>query len=186
MDFSMVAMHFLSFYRLTTPVNTYQLCDLEFYYHNVNHPDPYVHCHEDQRQGNTWYFHRHGNGRYKGGNYRGIDLVLSADGVTYYGVLLRGMRRESDGFLIEGPCLCVKQILADYGMEEIDDLTGGTTLGLFANDRNLVITPANYAITLHAGPRIGLSNRYLPWRDLAYRFTNGLPRRESKKLRRCQ
>src|SRR5687768_6144859 len=64
----------------------HRILELEFYLHNAEHPDPYVHRNPQQLTVGQWYFHRTGNS-YKGGTYKGLDITFGAD--SYGGILIR-------------------------------------------------------------------------------------------------
>ena len=45
----------------------FRICEIEYYYNNDDHPDPYVHGDIMQKENGTWYFHRQNGKSYKGG-----------------------------------------------------------------------------------------------------------------------
>lgn len=70
-----------------------RITEIEFYFHNNSHLDPFVHINEQQKRNETWYFHRAGksiNNKYKGGTYKGLDIIFGNDH-TYGGMLIRSM-----------------------------------------------------------------------------------------------
>jgi len=87
--------------------------ETEFYYHGPGHPDPFTHQHPIQAECGKWYFHRQGTG-YRAGSFKGLDLSTGCDATTqspaFGGILLRGLQVEN-GKVIDGPSLCVDQIL---------------------------------------------------------------------------
>lgn len=80
--------------------------EIEVYYHKKNEfEDNSVHRNELQRNNrNHFYIHRKGiekTDSYKGGNYPGIDFVISDDENTYYSYLIRSAIVNNE--LIIGP-----------------------------------------------------------------------------------
>jgi len=55
--FDSVADHLLKKCLLTIDDRIYLLSEIEFYYYNDIHPDPFVHRHPNQLQTGPWYFH---------------------------------------------------------------------------------------------------------------------------------
>lgn len=90
--------------------NTYKIREIEIYYYDEDHEDPFVHCDPDQKSFGKWYFHKRG-GTYKGGTFKGLDFTIGSDNV-YGGALIRSIENDE---LIEGPCNCVDEILRVSG-----------------------------------------------------------------------
>ena len=128
--------------------NRYRLAEIEFYlFDEEKHPDPFVHCDENQRTFGHFYFHRQNGKSYKGGTYKGLDITFGEENV-YGGMLIRAMvsvgeererenenekerekekgkesQRESEkGEVVEGPCNVVNRILRDTNCESIEEL----------------------------------------------------------------
>ncbi len=162
----------------------WRLVEIEFYLNNENHADPYVHCDPDQLLSHTFYFHRFKNRTYKSGTFKGMDITLGTypndpkfkpkktDAKTYFGILIRSIQRIKTGEIIEGPCNTVNKLLEQYEFTKIDELTGGESLDLFENDQNfyLKFTKSLKTEKIYSGPRIGLSDKFMEWRDLPYRY----------------
>ena len=68
--------------RLRVNDRSVDLCEIEFYLHGDDHPDPFVHRDPMQRSFGRWYFHRVGE-NYRGGTFKGLDITFGSDG--YYG-----------------------------------------------------------------------------------------------------
>ncbi|BCS83550.1 hypothetical protein QLL95_gp0573 [Cotonvirus japonicus] len=151
----------------------WRLTEIEFYLNGKIHVDPYVHCDPDQLLCYTFYFHKFKSGTYKSGTFKGMDITLgSEDDVTYFGILIRSICNIETGEFIEGPCNSVNKLLSAYGYNNISDLTNYKSLDVFDNEKkfhlefNAKLKPEK----IFAGPRIGLSDKYMEWRDVPYRF----------------
>ena len=53
----------------------YRIREVEFYFTDDRHDDPFTHCSSIQESTGVWYFHRQGSG-YKGGTYKGLDVAI--------------------------------------------------------------------------------------------------------------
>lgn len=166
----------------------YNVTEAELYYHDpINHPDPFVHCDDDQAVPHRWYFHKINNKGYKGGSFKGVDITFKGlcDG-CHCGILVRSIRRRrrhSD--MIEGPCKVVDKILEVADEECIKDLVDEYGVDLFDNNM-LKLTTSDKDINILASPRVGLTlkkdpneakHRYL-MRD--YRYTVGMSFKKCK------
>lgn len=161
----------------------HRICEIEFYLHSPNHPDGYVHVGTDQTRAGTWYFHRHPNGTYKNGTFKGMDLALGSEGIRA-AFLLRSLLDITLNVFIEGPCKIVNHVLALYQCPNIMDLTGNQSLNSFQNDQGLILmegAPTKLEPVLY-GPRIGLSDKYPEYRDRKYRFVIGPVKKGKKQL----
>lgn len=172
--FNSIATQILNQRSLLINQRIHKICEIEMYFNNSSHPDPYVHCHPDQSTTGFLGFHRASNKEgvgYKSGTYKGLDLTLGSPG-TYFGVLIRSII-DPEGNLIHGPCCVVNYILKSYGIENIDELVGSKTMLNFAsNFRGLTLIENNDNKTIYCGSRIGLDKTKYPlWVDLKYRFT---------------
>ncbi|ANB50284.1 hypothetical protein [Powai lake megavirus] len=172
-EFNNLADYFLNKCYLVINGTKWRLIEIEFYLYNKNHSDPYVHCDNDQLLNNTFYFHRFKNGTYKSGTFKGMDITLGCSKIgAYFGILIRSIQRVSTGEVIEGPCNTVNKILSKFGFTKITELTGNKNLNIFDKKQKLYLKPTNSLIkqTIYYGPRIGLSDKYLEWRDKYYRY----------------
>lgn len=94
----------------------YRIVECEFYYNSNNHPDPFVHGHDLQKQTfGKWYFHG-----------SGLDITLGND-KGYGGILLRGLARINKGSIeptrndaIFGPLKICTEIFSQFGFINID------------------------------------------------------------------
>lgn len=135
----------------------HRLTEVEFYFNGRQHKDTFTHGDEMQREFARWYFHRTG-GEYRGGTYKGLDLAFGAEDACA-GILLRGCAPlEGDAELIDGPSLCVDNILKLTGKASVEALATSW-------DRS-VAPPAPVSLTLapeprtkpvYATPRVGLT-----------------------------
>lgn len=121
MNFEAIAHKILNQTDLAIAGKNHRIVEIEFYYYNPRHPDPFAHRHPLQLSENRWYFHRQGN-NYRGGTFKGIDLTFG-DEQTYGGILLRSLEK-CDGSLINGSCTCVNYILAQTGYQSVAELDG--------------------------------------------------------------
>lgn len=155
--------------------NRYRIREIEFYLNSENHPDPYVHCAEDQLLLHQFYFHKHKNGSHKGGTYKGLDLIFGdVLSNAYFGILLRTIENIETGQLIQGPCKIVDHILETYGYSSISDFIGGDEINIFENLHNFVIRINDLEKeVIYFGPRIGLSNKFPDWQLKNYRYVIG-------------
>lgn len=71
--------------------NKYQISEIEFYYCNENHPDPFVHKHGNQKKMGIWYFHGVGQ-----------DITFG-DETSYGGILIRGIKNMVGNEYADGP-----------------------------------------------------------------------------------
>lgn len=150
----------------------YRLVEIEFYLRNANHKDMYVHADPEQLLKYKYYFHRFGNGTYKGGTFKGMDIVLGNENSdTYFGVLIRAILNTETDILIEGPCNVVNHILDAYEYKSILDLTGNKSVRIRKNSNDFVLksTTKFDLEELYCGPRIGLSEGKKYWTS-PYRY----------------
>lgn len=152
---------------------SYYLVELELYLD----PDPYIHA--DARQIDTtgkWYFHRQNGKGYKGGTFKGVDLTCGPVGVGG-GILVRAVVDADTGDFTEGPCKVVDLILAETGYPSVQSLARALPGGEDAPDafsawgpfRLDLDSPQEFGTAVCA-PRVGLSNKYPPYRDLPLRL----------------
>lgn len=87
----------------------HRLTELELYWTDEDHPDPFTHGAPMQREFGRWYFHSSG-GTYKGGTYKGLDIAVGGPGRSA-GVLLRGIEDVATGERIDGSCSVVDRLL---------------------------------------------------------------------------
>jgi hypothetical protein len=97
----------------------HELCEIEFYLHGEEHPDPFTHGQPIQRSSARWYFHRSGES-YRGGTYKGLDITFGPPD-AYGGILIRSLLTPS-GELINGSSLCVEHLLARIGHADVSSL----------------------------------------------------------------
>lgn len=97
-----IASYLLTRTHLVVAGDIYYLVEIEFYYYNQQHPDPFTHKDPLQLTCGRWYFHRQGN-KYRSGSFKGIDLTFG-DGETFGGILIRSIAAP-DNTIIDGPTL---------------------------------------------------------------------------------
>lgn len=106
--FDCIAGRLLNASRLLVTGEPHRLAEIEFYYHGPGHWDPFTHREAIQQQCGRWYFHRTA-GQYRSGSFKGLDLAFG-DGSAYGGILIRSLETP-EGTLINGPSLCVDDLL---------------------------------------------------------------------------
>jgi hypothetical protein len=109
---------------IRTETGAFRITELEFYYHNRHHPDPYVHRGPDQLKHLHWYFNQ----------ATSLDLTFGdPDTNSYGGILLRGLQQlmpaDTATSYISGPQLATRALVASWGSA----LHGATYLGLEDN-----------------------------------------------------
>ena len=151
----------------------FRLCEIEFYRCGPEHEDKYTHCNKLQKQFGELYFHQFGNGSYKSGTYKCMDLTFG-DGVTYFGVLIRSIQNLATNEVTDGPCRSVNKLLEivggypDIKAFMADHSTDMYDLIKFERDDSIP------QLQIHYGPRIGLSDKYPDFRDRMYRFATNI------------
>ncbi len=99
----------------------YRLREIEFYYQDEAHHDPFAHGDPLQRTSGRWYFHREG-GSYRGGSFKGLDVCFGPVG-PFGGILIRTLEAP-DGTVINGCSLCVDHLLEKTGHPDVASLDG--------------------------------------------------------------
>jgi len=166
----------------------YRLVEIEFYLRNHLHLDMYVHANPEQLLNYVYYFHRFGNGTYKAGTFKGLDIVFGNDDAdTYFGILIRSILNTDTDVLIEGPCNVVNHILNMYEYNSILDLTQNESVSIRKNDDNFILrsTIEFDPEQLYCGPRIGLSGNK-SYVDSPYRYCiyqNRIKKQKTKLIR---
>lgn len=116
-------------------ISAFDIIEAEAYIVGPNHNDTFSHVDPQQAVFGTFYFHRMGPGKsYKGGSFKGMDisigplaslpataarLTAAAAGTKwsypspfYGGYLIRTVRNNQNGEIVEGPSLVVDALLA--------------------------------------------------------------------------
>jgi len=117
--FTEIASQLLNRTRLLVCGKPHRLVELEFYYYNESHPDPFAHRHPLQLTWGRWYFHRQRD-NYRGGSFKGLDLTFG-ENTAFGGILIRSLE-AADGTLIDGPSLCVDHLLAQAEVSQVAEL----------------------------------------------------------------
>jgi 3-methyladenine DNA glycosylase Mpg len=148
----------------------YRICEIEFYLKNDDHNDKYTHCNDDQAKYGKFYFHKYGNGSYKGGTYKGMDITFGNEN-SHCGVLIRSIYNTDTKEFIEGPCRTVNKILEEYSIESINELTNNKLLSVLENEHDFCLKNAKMKEEIiYKGKRVGLSDKYPNFRNLNYRY----------------
>lgn len=153
---------------------TFRICEIEFYYCGKNHMDTYTHCSDEQKMKCKFYFHRLKNGTYKSGTYKCLDMTLSPDNETYFGILIRSLYDYDDKKFIEGPCNSVNEILKQFSCHDVKEFVNGKVLPLDIYDEKyefyLADTENMKHEQIYQGSRIGLSDKYPDFQLKPYRY----------------
>lgn len=117
--FDQIAACLLNETELLVGKQPHRFTEIEFYYFQDEHPDPFTHRDPLQLECGRWYFHRT-RGVYRGGSFKGIDLTFGTE-KAHGGILIRGIEKP-DGSLIDGPSLCVDHLLDATGADDVATL----------------------------------------------------------------
>jgi hypothetical protein len=157
------------------PKAEFRLTEIEFYLFSETHPDPYTHRSLEQQTENRFYFHKFGNGTFKAGTWKGLDLCFGRD--SFLGVLIRSLTEIQTDTIIEGPCLSVNRILNHFDCQNVSDfvsqvLDGNLDFDIYDESKPIHLRKVTHLPreVLFSGPRIGLSNKFPDFKDLPYRF----------------
>ena len=128
--------------------HNFRLLEVEYY----DLDDPYTHKDVSQYTPGRWYFHR------KGGTYKGLDVTCQ-----HGSFLLRAVENLDTGEITEGPSLLVDLILAETGLNDVNELRAKYT---YPGQKNINIRFIPSVIkeeTILTCRRVGL--RHQPERD---------------------
>ena len=115
--FNAISHALMNYLCLSVANETYRITEIEIYYYDeVNHPDPYVHCADEQLNVGMWYF-----------NGAGLDITFGdAEKRIYGGILIRGIMKFGSEYYINGPSNVLKEIFTNFGNILFDE--GGFSL----------------------------------------------------------
>jgi len=173
--------------KLRAGNKSYQLLEIEFYFHAGEfHPDPYSHFSQypnsvKQKQSiiGSWYFHRFTGMKNYTHTRRGVDLTFgNGDENRYGGILIRTIK-EMDGVkVISGPSRVVAELIdAVDHPEHLERIAFDTERQLaFDNQSMLHLEALMPPLTadLYRSKRFGLGDKNLEYREKAYRFFTDL------------
>jgi hypothetical protein len=134
----------------------HELCEIEFYLHGEDHPDPFTHGQALQRSSGRWYFHKSGES-YRGGTYKGLDITFGPPD-AFGGILIRSLLTP-EGPLINGSSLCVEHLLARTGQDDVAALAaviGERNVAAHDSPLRLRAVPER-AQTIYYTSRVGLT-----------------------------
>ena len=152
---------------------TFRICEIEFYYCGRGHEDNYTHCSDEQKMNCKFYFHKYDTGTYKSGTYKGLDITLSPDGKTYFGILIRSIFDMEKNVFMEGPCRSVNLMLEQFGCKEVAPFVENKKLPLDVYDKQYEFYIDDAVLShkqIYKGIRIGLSDKFPTFQTLPYRF----------------
>lgn len=139
-----------------------ELKELEFYFFDADHQDPYVHKNEIQKKSSNFlYVHE------AWGNRGGLDLTFG-NGVYYGGILIRGMKHNEQ--YVAGPALLRNHIVDQLGIKvdsysELQDYFESIQEKISLKPR---IEPLEHEL-VHSF-RVGLGNQNSEYSNALYRF----------------
>ena len=137
----------------------HRLLEIEFYYQDTGHEDPFAHGDEMQKTHNRWYFHRKG-GEYRGGSFKGLDITFGKQG-THGGILIRTIEAlDGEDSTVNGCSLCVDRMLELTDEDSVADLD--TSIGasdVWDTDAPIYLEQRDdmEARDIHATARVGLT-----------------------------
>jgi 3-methyladenine DNA glycosylase Mpg len=168
--FTRMAQWLLNGSQLAVGRQSYRLVEIEFYYWSKTHPDPFTHRDPIQFHLGHWYFHR-SHGVYRSGSFKGLDLTFG-QGDTSGGILIRGLETPS-GMRIDGPSLCVDQLLKATGKATVAELDRAINKRLVWESGNPLMLKRTDTLEkrpLFRSPRVGLLLKQAVARRKATRF----------------
>ncbi len=185
--FDMLATQILNNSILIANKKTFRICEIEFYLYCDGHRDEYSHRNPDQLLFEMFYFHRFKNGTFKAGTFKGLDISLGDfERNTFFGILIRSLLDLDTLEFIEGSCNCVNAILHEFNVNTVKELFHQyyPTINQIPIDdqklqlRNFALKKSNSDINnyflekfdIFKAPRIGLSNKYLEYKNKYYRY----------------
>lgn len=140
--------------RLMIKGRIYEIIEVEFYVNENDHPDVFSHSTIDQKQNGFFCFHRTGTA-FREGNYKGVDIAIGSP-ERFGGILIRSLRDEESGRIIEGPSNVVGEILRLYKVHKVRDLVLQVDLNIEGQDLCLV-EHAGPSMRPLRTPRVGLT-----------------------------
>ena len=160
-DLMQLAKYLLFETHIVVNNNSYRMLEIELYVYNDKHNDIFTHCHTEQKNMLTWYFHQMSEkeNSYKGGTYKGMDITCGIDD-GYGGILIRSIMNETDNTVIEGPCKVVNEILEKTGQDCIKNLVVdklNNDKSCLNNDLLKLEEKCYDNVDMFYAPRIGLS-----------------------------
>lgn len=116
----------------------HRLTEVELYWTDEDHPDPFTHDAPMQREFGRWYFHSSG-GAYKGGTYKGLDIAVGGPGRSA-GILLRGIEDVATGERVDGSCSVVDRLL-ELCAPRTATTAGSSTVAALADQVDVIDPP---------------------------------------------
>lgn len=100
-DFRRIACDLMNNWIINVEHAKYRITEIEFYYKNEFHNDPYVHGNQLQKEKGKWYFHG-----------SGIDLTFGNE-KTYGGILIRAIFDINNKKYYYGPLNCILELFSN-------------------------------------------------------------------------
>ena len=158
-----VASDIMGHFTLHIGNQKFKIVECEAYVYHDNHKDIYTHRQPEQLLPCTWYFHRMGNGSYKSGTYKGMDLT-AGNKDCHVGILIRSVRDLSTNKMIEGPCLVVNNILEICSSDSIKEFVEKSSGNVSATENEFLhlrldSNTVEAVTSVYSAPRVGLTLR---------------------------
>ena len=163
-DFSTIAKYLFFNTYINVNEKSYRLAEIEFYVKTDYHIDVFTHCHNQQKEMLTWYFHQMSGKEhsYKGGTFKGLDITCGFNN-GFCGILIRSVVDPLNK-VIEGPCNVVNEFLKQLQCDSIKQFITEKLDNLLCfdldnkNNNLLTIKFHKYVETdIYVAPRIGLT-----------------------------
>ena len=146
----------------------YRICEIEMYYCGEDHMDEYTHCDKMQLENGKFYAHRFKNGTYKSGTYKCMDIAYGNKVKNiYFGILIRSIEDIDSGEFYCGPCVSVNELLKQYNVKEFKDFFEDYEID---DEFELVESDNLDEEDIYIGPRVGLGDKYLEFKEKEYRY----------------
>ena len=167
-DFDQIADILINHTTLSVGSTVYTIREIEFYLVNEKYNDKYTHKSPEQQLFNGLYLHKFQNGTFKSGTFKGLDLTYGNQN-QWLGILIRGLMKDDK--VIDGPCLCVNDLLSNYGAVDIKTyVQQSTEADPVQSFVTIKYNEVDLKRELIKGCRIGLSDKYPESQTEPYRY----------------
>ena len=102
------------------------LLEIEFYFTNDVHPDPYTHCNPAQKSAGKWYFHvdknKNGEYVYREEQFAGVDISIGDEAGGSGGILIRSVKHVKTNKIYCGPGQVMEHIVNLAGCNTVAEM----------------------------------------------------------------
>lgn len=102
------------------------ILEVEFYFNNDNHRDPYTHCNPGQNRKGYWYFHvnktKSGEFVYREKRFAGLDISIGDQKGGSGGILIRSIYCHENDTVYCGPGQVMEYIVTKSGCETVSEM----------------------------------------------------------------